>query len=330
MKTDHRGKGLVRWITGMYAVGLGILAMAGGHISDAKWIGTSGYDLPLRADQLSVFLIDFKAEMAPGSEVSLLYGMNDPRLRDDFRNLMGVEDRDENAAVIMKICADGKVRIYRRGFSKDDREDTMLAEFDVSSILKMGVNDIRLMSNYGHADVYVNGIKAGYAGTGPVSNGGDFQTYPVMGDMRLEISDKAQVYDFKARNFREPQNVLFSVRDTMYANAPINIPAIGMPEMRTEIRADQKKMIKKVSADVTARGIYDMTVNGERVSNGYFYPGSTQYNKTHLYNSFDLTPFFRKGTNDIRVQLGEGWWSGPSTSSVRTGTSLATVSLCWP
>lgn len=60
-------------------------------------------------------------------------------------------------------------------------------------------------------------------------------------------------------------------------------------------------------------GIYDLMVNGRRVHDDYFLPGSTQYNKTHLYHSFDITEHLHPGDNELRVQLGEGWWSGPST-----------------
>lgn len=310
---NKRNIGRGRWIAIAIATGVAVLAMSGGNIRDAKWIGASGDDLPLRADQLSVFAIDFNAELNTGSEVRLLFGMNDPRLMDSNMNHIGMEDTEGYAAVIMRITSNGKIAIYRRGFRKDDDESKPLAEFDASVAWSKGENRIRLTSNYGHTDVFVNGNKIGYVGAGPVGNGGDYQAYPVIGDVAVEISGKTKIYDLKVKNLREPGNVLYAVSDTMTANADINLPKRGMPELRTTISTDGKKKIKKVSADVTARGIYDMKVNGRRVTAGYFYPGSTQYNKTHLYNTFDLTPYFKEGDNEINVQLAEGWWSGPST-----------------
>jgi alpha-L-rhamnosidase len=56
-----------------------------------------------------------------------------------------------------------------------------------------------------------------------------------------------------------------------------------------------------------------MYINGKRVGNDYFNPGSTQYNKTHLYQTYDVTSHMLSGKNAIGALLGEGWWSGGST-----------------
>lgn len=313
MTTSDRYFGMGRVTMGLIATMAGLLTMTGMHISDAKWIGTSGDDLPLRTDQLSVFAIEFGVHTEPGSEVKLLYGMKDPRLNNPIMNIMGMKDSDGYAAFVMKLDSKGRIGIFRRGFGKDDYESKPLAEFDASKVWEDDGNHIRLTSNYGYTDVYINGNKVGHAGVGPVGNGGDFQAYPVVGDMRIDMEGNAKVYGFRVSNLREPGNLLFSVVDTIAKSSAIKVPSRGMPELRTTIISNEKKSVKKVSAEMTARGIYDMSVNGERVTEGYFLPGSTQYNKTHLYQTFDLTPYFRQGDNEIRVRLAEGWWSGPST-----------------
>ena len=40
--------------------------------------------------------------------------------------------------------------------------------------------------------------------------------------------------------------------------------------------------VVKARLYVTARGIYEIYINGQRVGEDYFNPGVTQYNKTHL------------------------------------------------
>ena len=73
------------------------------------------------------------------------------------------------------------------------------------------------------------------------------------------------------------------------------------------------KPIAKARVYATARGIYDLYINGSRINSSYFSPGSTQYNKTHRYQIYDITELLYKGPNAIGVQLAEGWWSGGAT-----------------
>ena len=61
---------------------------------------------------------------------------------------------------------------------------------------------------------------------------------------------------------------------------------------------------------VTARGVYEITLNGEKVGNDYYNPGLTQYNKTHMYQTYDVTSMLQKGQNAIGAVMAEGWWSG--------------------
>ena len=61
---------------------------------------------------------------------------------------------------------------------------------------------------------------------------------------------------------------------------------------------------------MTARGIYEIFLNGRRVGDDYYNPGLTQYNITHLYQTYDVTGLLRAGDNAIGAMLGEGWWSG--------------------
>ena len=59
----------------------------------------------------------------------------------------------------------------------------------------------------------------------------------------------------------------------------------------------------------TARGIYEYEINGKRLGDDWFNPGSTDYRFRFLYNTYDITPLLKKGMNAIGVQLGAGWWS---------------------
>jgi alpha-L-rhamnosidase len=52
------------------------------------------------------------------------------------------------------------------------------------------------------------------------------------------------------------------------------------PMLRTVFTTEEKK-IRKARVYATARGIYEMHLNGQRVGKEYFNPGLTQYNKNH-------------------------------------------------
>jgi alpha-L-rhamnosidase len=85
--------------------------------------------------------------------------------------------------------------------------------------------------------------------------------------------------------------------------------------LRTKFSAENKP-IAKVRLYVTARGIYEMYINGKRISNDYFNPGLTQYNKTHMYQTYDVTDKMIAGkANAVGAWLAEGWWSGNITYS---------------
>ncbi|MBR1539108.1 MAG: family 78 glycoside hydrolase catalytic domain [Bacteroidales bacterium] len=59
----------------------------------------------------------------------------------------------------------------------------------------------------------------------------------------------------------------------------------------------------------TARGIYEYEVNGKRLGDDWFNPGSTDYRYRILYNTYDITPLLKKGRNAIGAVLGAGWYS---------------------
>ena len=79
--------------------------------------------------------------------------------------------------------------------------------------------------------------------------------------------------------------------------------------LRTEFQTGDKK-ITGARLYVTSRGIYEIYMNGKRVGDDYYNPGLTQYNITHMYQTYDVTGMIINGENAIGAMLGEGWWSG--------------------
>ncbi|MBC7773958.1 MAG: glycoside hydrolase family 78 protein [Phycisphaerae bacterium] len=71
-----------------------------------------------------------------------------------------------------------------------------------------------------------------------------------------------------------------------------------------------KKKIVSATAYITAHGLYEAQINGQRVGQDYLTPGWTVYNKRLQYQAYDVTNLLQKGSNAIGVTLGSGWWRG--------------------
>jgi alpha-L-rhamnosidase len=61
---------------------------------------------------------------------------------------------------------------------------------------------------------------------------------------------------------------------------------------------------------VTALGVYEARLNGQRVGDAYLAPGWTDYNQRVLYQCYDVTGLVRPGENVLGAILGDGWYSG--------------------
>ena len=82
----------------------------------------------------------------------------------------------------------------------------------------------------------------------------------------------------------------------------------SMPLFRKVFTMGKKP--RKAVVQATALGVYDVTVNGQRVGQHELKPGWTDYRKEVTCQTFDITPLLRKGDNEIMVQLSRGWWGG--------------------
>ena len=81
----------------------------------------------------------------------------------------------------------------------------------------------------------------------------------------------------------------------------------GAPLLRRTFEV--KGQLASARLYTTARGIYEFEVNGKRVGDDWFNPGSSDYRYRILYNTYDITPLLKKGRNAIGACLGAGWYS---------------------
>ena len=70
------------------------------------------------------------------------------------------------------------------------------------------------------------------------------------------------------------------------------------------------KPIRSARLYATALGIYEPYVNGKQVGHDVFAPGWTDYRKRVPYQTFDVTPLLKQGSNAVGLLLSDGWFAG--------------------
>jgi alpha-L-rhamnosidase len=155
----------------------------------------------------------------------------------------------------------------------------------------------------------------------PAGSGGDYVTFGTLCDIGFSVDpgQNAAFRDVTVRNNRAPNHTLFQEDLTSGAYKGIFADfakpgsgfsvAGGRYTLCTTFKTPGKA-IEAARLYVTARGIYEMYLNGRRVGEDYYNPGLTQYNITHMYQTYDVTGMMKPGSNAMGAMLGEGWWSG--------------------
>jgi alpha-L-rhamnosidase len=80
-----------------------------------------------------------------------------------------------------------------------------------------------------------------------------------------------------------------------------------MPLLRRELRLERP--LRQAIVSVCGLGQYELRVNGKRAGNGVLDPGWTDYRKTVLYDTYDVTALLAPGANALAVMLGNGFFN---------------------
>ena len=70
------------------------------------------------------------------------------------------------------------------------------------------------------------------------------------------------------------------------------------------------KKITSATLYITAHGMYEVQLNGNKVGDAYLTPGWTSYNKRLQYQVYDVTNMLSNGDNAIGATVGNGWYRG--------------------
>ncbi|WP_345028820.1 family 78 glycoside hydrolase catalytic domain [Ravibacter arvi] len=85
------------------------------------------------------------------------------------------------------------------------------------------------------------------------------------------------------------------------------MPNAVSPLLRKEFAVNKK--VKNALLFISGLGHYEASLNGQRVGKSFLAPGWTSYDKTVLYNTYDVTRQVRRGANAIGVVLGNGFYN---------------------
>lgn len=276
----------------------------------AQWIGADGSPAVYPA-YMPVFRLQCDYE-SDGAVSTVFFGANDERLTTPYLNKDHVAASPGTSYLALQLDSTAKkIRLLRRNYTAGEDTPTLMAEADFSP--GPGRHSIDISCALGYIDIDIDGARVLSKGVNPCGNGGDYMAYPVLGDVGVS-SDADIRATFTVRNRRSPGATVGTTGeieaapgDTAFASVPVK----GQPLLRSSIRAS--KPLRKATMRSTARGIYTVRINGRPTTAEYFAPGASQYNRTHYYDTTDITPLMRQGDNPVEVQLAEGWWCGPST-----------------
>lgn len=89
------------------------------------------------------------------------------------------------------------------------------------------------------------------------------------------------------------------------------VPLAGLipsPYLRTTLRVDAP--VRRARLYATARGLYELRLNGARVGDRLLTPGWTDYDRRIQYQTYDITTMLIAGENALGAILAPGWYAG--------------------
>ena len=86
--------------------------------------------------------------------------------------------------------------------------------------------------------------------------------------------------------------------------------------------------VKRATLTITALGVYEAELNGEKVGDVFLAPGFTYYPRDLHVQVYDVTAML-KAQNTLRVYLGQGWYCGRFTCDNKTQIYGSAPAVAW-
>ena len=101
-----------------------------------------------------------------------------------------------------------------------------------------------------------------------------------------------------------------SIEENSIADLTIGRPKTYLPAPYFRKEFDVSGKVKRAIVYATAQGVFELTLNGQRVGDEVFMPGWTDYRKRIYYRAYDVTDLLKEGPNVLGAILGDGWFRG--------------------
>lgn len=284
----------------------------------AKFIGAPEYYVCSEA--LGVFSLESEISISDFGKAGIIFGADDYRLENKELNEMLIEGKNYCLICIHKTKSFNNIEVFRVGYSKDDKKDIPLKIFNLPKEAEKSSYKLKLDVTGNCVNINVNNIFVGKVQLNPLGDN-DVTTFPHLGNIGYYAEKLTKVHfsGIKCKFIREPSNTFFECdtqngidifsEEEVFLKRNPNTHAI--PMLRRNFFVQDK--IKKARLYVTARGIYECRINGKSVSDEYFSPGASQFDKHLYYQIYDVTNLLNNGENGIGFTLSSGWWNGSQT-----------------
>jgi alpha-L-rhamnosidase len=94
------------------------------------------------------------------------------------------------------------------------------------------------------------------------------------------------------------------------ASSLLGSPQCGVPAPYVRKTFSLSRPIQSATLSLTALGLYECEINGQRVGDLVLTPGWTDYRRRVYYQTHDVTGLLQPGENAIGALLGDGWYCG--------------------
>lgn len=302
----------------------------------AKWIGAPEY--AVASEKLGVFVLESTFRIKEGSKAGIVFGANDARLLDISKNEQQMQGPNDIRFVLNIEKNPAVIEVYRRGYCKEDREDVPLYELPTADLAtgrqliteenKREFHKLTIEVEGNGAYTYLDDCKIDEAvrktpfgaevkiprQLNPLG-AFDVTTFPRLCEMGYYAGpdSEAEYQGIRVRNLRKPSAEILAV-DTENGKTlkgeclEISDPSChGLPMLRRNFTVSGK--VKAARLYACARGIYECSMNGKRISDEYFAPGASQYDHHLMYQTYDVTDLVQDGENGLGCILASGWWS---------------------
>lgn len=95
----------------------------------------------------------------------------------------------------------------------------------------------------------------------------------------------------------------------------------GLPVFGKSFTTEADKEIASARAYASGLGLFEMHINGQKVTDACLEPGETNFDKKAFYVTYDITDKLVKGENAVGVYMGKGFYYNPSSDSTRYNRS---------